>query len=127
MRGRLVSLVVAIVLAAAPLARALCDVSCADGAHHTATVHTHHAPAASMHGHDSSSPESNTKLDSARGCDADRLPASIAATKTGVEPPAIELTPFAVLDYHARDVSMVTRSSTAPAASPPALNTPLRV
>ena len=128
MRGRLVSLIIAIVLAAAPLARVLCDVSCAEGAHHAdAAVHAHHAPGASMHGHHSASPESNTKIDSARCCDADRQPASIAATKTGIEPPAIEVSSFGVIDHQARDVSIITIRSASPAVSPPSLRIPLRV
>lgn len=128
MRGRFVALIVAIVLAAAPLARAVCDASCAEGTHHTdAAVHAHHAAAASMHAHHVATPESSTKIDKARCCDADRQLASVAATKTGLEPPAIELTSFAVLDYRATSVSMVTIPSISPPPSPPSLHTPLRV
>jgi hypothetical protein len=128
MRGRVVSLVVALVVAAAPLARALCDVSCAEGAHHTdSTVHAHDAPTASMHAHHVAMPESNTKIENARCCDAGRPVASVAVTKTGIELPAIGLASFTVLDDRAIDVSMIAIRSIAPPASPPPLHTPLRV
>src|SRR6185436_16630439 len=139
MRGPFVSLVVVIVLAAAPLARAICDVSCAEGAHRTdSAAHAHHAPAGSMSGHHHSAKyepnADNAKTPcctpgvSASTCcaDDDRSLASIAATKTGIEAPAIELTSCMVIDHRARDVPMVTMRSI-PAASPPSLRTPLRV
>jgi hypothetical protein len=139
MRGRLVSLVVVIVLAAAPLARAMCELSCAEGPHRsTAAAHAHHAPAASTHDHHSVKHDSNTNAAtalygapgvSASSCcaDAERLLTSVVATKPGIEAPAIEVTFFAVADHQARDVSTITIRSAAPAASPPNLNTPLRV
>ena len=140
MRGRFVSLVVVMVLAAAPLARAMCDVSCEGGAHRSdATVHAHHAPAGSMPGHHHAAKhEANTAAAKARCCapeaaastccaDAKRPLASIAATKIEIEAPATELTLFTVIDHRARDVSIVAIRSAVPAASPPSLHTPLRV
>ena len=136
MRGPFVSLVVVIVLAAAPLARAICDVSCAEGAHRSdSAAHAHHAPAGSMSGHhDMAKHEPNADLAKAPCC----VPgvsastccaslASIAATKTGIAAPAIELTSSTIIDHRARDVSMVTIRSATPEASPPSLRTPLRV
>lgn len=130
MRGRFVSLVVVIVLVAAPLAHAICEVSCEDGAHRSeATVHAHHAPAGSMPGHHHAAKhEPNTETAKALCCaNPERPLASVAATKNGMQAPAIELTLFTVIDHRARDVSMVTIRSTVPAASPPSLHTPLRV
>jgi len=140
MRGPFVSLVVVIVLAAAPLARAICDVSCAEGAHRSdSAAHPHHAPAGSMSGHHHpASHEPNPDIAkalcrapgvSASTCCAvdDKSLASIAVTKTGIESPAIELTSSTIIDHRARDVSMVTIRSAIPAASPPSLRTTLRV
>ena len=139
MPGRLVSLVVVIVLAAAPLGRALCEVSCADGLHGSHSgAHAHHAPAGSTHDHHAMEHDSNTapatdacraSSVSASSCctDAERLPTSVVATKIGMEAPVIDVSLFTAVDHRARDVSMVTIQSRAPAASPPSLNTPLRV
>src|SRR5688572_7919568 len=140
MRGPFVSLVVVIVLAAAPLARAICDVSCAEGAQRSdSAAHAHHAPAGSMSGHrHTAKHEPNADIARARCCapgvsastccaDDDRSLASIAATKTGIAAPAIELTSSTIIDHRARDVSMVTIRSAIPAAGPPSLRTPLRV
>ena len=130
MRGPFVSLVVVIVLASAPLARAICDVSCAEGALRAdSAAHAHHAPAGSMSGHHHTAKhEPNPDIAKAPCCaDDDRSLASIAATKTGIEAPAIELTSSTIIGHRARDVSMVTRRSAIPPASPPSLRTPLRV
>ena len=140
MRGPFVSLVVVIVLAAAPLARAICDVSCAEGTHRSGSAaHPHHAPAGSMSGHHhTASHEPNPDIAKALCCAPgvsastccavdDTSLASIAATKTGIKGPAIELTSSTIIDHRARDVSMVTIRSAIPAASPPSLRTPLRV
>jgi hypothetical protein len=139
MRGRLVSLVVVIVLAAAPLARAMCELSCAEGSPRSdSAAHAHHTAAASTPNHHSVMHESNTTAAtvlrgtpgaSASSCcaDAERLLTSVAATKAGIEAPAIDVGFFTVVDRRARDVSMVTIRSTIPAASPPSLTTPLRV
>jgi hypothetical protein len=138
MPGRLLSLVVVIVLAAAPLGRALCEVSCADGLHGSHSgAHAHHAPAGSTHDH-SAMHDSNTAAAtdvcrapsvSAFSCctDAERLPTSVVPMKVGMEAPVIEVSFFTAVDHQARHVSMVTIQSRAPAASPPSLNTPLRV
>lgn len=140
MRGRLVSLVVVIVLAAAPLARAMCEVTCADGPHRSdAAGHAHHAPAASTHDHHSVSHDASTQAATAlsrapgvvmSSCCADaaeRLQTSVAATRPVIEAPAVEVTFFTIVDHRARDVSMVAIRSIAPATSPPSLITPLRV
>ena len=139
MRGRLVSLVVAIVLVAAPLARAMCEVSCADGAHRSrSAAHAHHAPAASTHDRHSVKHDSSAAAAMALCCapgvsassccaDAERLLISVAATKAGTDAPAIEVRFFTVVEHRARDVSMVPTWLTALAASPPSLITPLRV
>ena len=139
MRGRFVSLVVAIVFAAAPLARAMCEASCAEGPHRSGSAaHAHHAPAASTHDHHSVKHDSNTVAATALCCapgvsassccaDAERLLVSVAVTKAGIDAPAIEVSFVTVVEHRARDVSMVTTWLTALAASPPSLNTPLRV
>ena len=139
MRGRFVSLALVIVLAVAPLARAICEVSCVEGPHRSDSVgHAHHAPAASTHQHHSVMHESKTMAATAlrfvpgvaaSSCcaDAERSLTSVAATKPGIEAPAVVVTVVAVVEYRARDVLPVAIRSTAPAASPPSLNSPLRV
>jgi len=139
MRGRSVSLVVVIVLAVAPLARAMCEVSCADGPHRSdSAAHAHHAPVASTHTHHPVSDESHTVAATALSfepgvaassccADAQRSLTSVAATKPGVEAPAVVVTFVAVVDYRATDGLQVTMRSTASAASPPSSNSPLRV
>ena len=139
MRGRLVSLIVLIVLAVAPLARAICEVSCAEGPHRFDSVaHAHHASAASTHDHHSVTHDSNTVAAaalsvvpgvSASSCcaDAERSLTSVAATRPGIEAPVIVVTVVAVVEYRARDVLPIAVRSTAPATSPPSLNSPLRV
>jgi hypothetical protein len=139
MRGRLVSLVVVIVLAAAPVARALCEMSCADGVHGSHSgAHAHHEPAGSTHDHHLMKHDADTAgatavshasgLSASSCCaDAETLTASVVATKIAMEAPVIEVTFFTVVDHRARDASMVTIQSSAPAVSPPSLKTPLRV
>jgi len=66
---------------------------------------------------------------SASSCcaDAERSLTSVAATRPGIEAPALVVTVVAVIEYRPRDVLPVAIRSTAPATSPPSLNSPLRV
>ena len=140
MRGRLVSLIIVIVLAVAPLARAMCEVSCVEGIQHSdAAAHLHHTPSTAGHDHHSVKHDSNREAIaaafhhapevSASSCcaDAETRLTSIAATRPGSEAPAVSTVFFTIVDHRARDVSTVTIRSAASAASPPSLNTPLRV
>src|SRR5512139_516201 len=131
MRGRLVSLIIVIVLAAAPLARAMCEVSCVEGIQHSdSAAHAHHTPSAAGHDHHSVKHDSNTEAVaaafhhapevSASSCcaDAETHLASVAATRPGSEaPPAVSTVFFTTVDHRARDVSTVTIRSAASAAS----------
>lgn len=140
MRGRLVSLIVVIVLAAAPLARAMCEVSCVDETSRSdSAAHAHHAHTAPTPDHHTVKHDSHTGAAiavfhgspgvSASSCcaDAEARLTSVAVTKRVIEAPAVAVSFFTVVEPRARDASMVTIRSAAPAASPPSLNTPLRV
>jgi len=140
MRGRFVSLAVVIVLVVSPLARAMCEASCVDVTTGSdSAAHVHHSHSAATHNdhavkHDSHAEASAGVLQSVPGfsassccADAETRLTSVAATKSGIEAPAVSTAFFTVVDHRTGAVSMVTIRSATPAASPPSLTTPLRV
>lgn len=124
--GRLIPLVLAMTLAITPMARAICEWSCADGIHGSSSTgsahHAHGAPtpdhaADQQHPADShpvatqahTHPEGSVTTSIAPRCcaHADTHTASIAAAKVALEPPA--LTPAA---FDLRDLLVFGASTT---------------
>jgi hypothetical protein len=131
MSARVISLVLAMVLAAAPMLATVCKWSCADGTHGSATVAGghRHTDDATVRGHEMAGHTMSVAIALVPGCcdHADSQVVSIAAAKIAIEPPAITPTVFDVSDQLA--VSVFTTVVT-PVARPPvelSLLTPLRV
>jgi hypothetical protein len=155
--ARLISLVLAMVLAAAPILPTICEWSCADGTHGSATTgdgHHHSDNDASVpghgmagdamapyeHGHQTSATLAGS-MDSADSascsvamafvpacCDhADSHVVSSAAVKIAIEPPAITPTVFDISDHLAASESTAVVTPLARQPVPLSLLTPLRV
>ena len=154
--ARLISLVLAMVLAAAPILPTICEWSCADGAHGSATTGDghHHSDDASVPGHemtgDAMAPHEHGHQASATlagamdgadsaccsvatafvpaCCDhADSHVVASAAVKIAIEPPAITPTVFDVSDPLAASESTAIVTPLARPPVPLSLLTPLRV
>jgi hypothetical protein len=155
--ARLISLVLAMVLAAAPILPTICEWSCADGTHGSATTgdgHHHSDNDASVpghgmagdamapyeHGHQTSATLAGS-MDSADSascsvamafvpacCDhADSHVVSSAVVKIAIEPPAITPTVFDISDHLAAGESKAVVTPLARQPVPLSLLTPLRV
>jgi hypothetical protein len=132
MLGRLIPLVLAMVLGITPMARAICEWSCADGLHgSSSTGSAHHA-----HGSDHAAADQQHAGDShpvamaivSLCCaHADSHAVSTAAAKIVLEPPAVTPAAFDLGDLL---VFGMSASLVSPVARPPVpllLRTPLRV
>ena len=157
MLGRLIPLVLAMVLAVTPMARAICEWSCADGLHgSSSTDSAHHAhsahasdPAVADHQHpaDSHPVATHDHARANRGvsaseasccqmaiaivplccAQADSHTVSIATAKIALEPPAVTPAAFDLEDLLVFGVSTALVNPVARPPVPPSLRTPLRV
>jgi hypothetical protein len=138
MLGRLIPLALAMTLAITPMARAICEWSCADGIHgssSTGNAHHAHAPeqaADQQHPADSHPVATHAQAHptsiAPRCCaHADSHTVSIAAAKIALEPPALTPAAFDLRDLFVFGAWTAMASPVARLPVPLSLRTPLRV